>query len=166
MRSGELAKILGVSDQTLLNWMKEEGIQKHLSAEALGKAGNVQRIFLESDVLVMNTVRTLRARGTTSWDEIGRVLDTDHREREFPQNAIGSDMRTIPVPQAKQAAEYAAIILERDLALKRIDELNAELAKERAEREKVLREMNDLYRTIGRLEGRLEAQEDDLEDSP
>lgn len=165
MRSGELAKLLGVSDQTLLNWMKEPGVHKHLSPEALGKAGNVQRIFLESDVLVMNTIRTLRANGTSSWDEIGRILDTDHREREFPQNAMATDMRTIPVPQAKQAAEYAVLIQERDLALRRIDELNAELAKERTEKEKLLREMNELYRTIGRLEGRLETKGNNAEDS-
>jgi transketolase len=82
---------------------------------------------MESDVLVLNTVRMMRAKGIDDWDEIHDVLESGHREQEFPQNAIVTDMRTIPIMQAKQAADYAVIVHERDAALELAKRLEVQL---------------------------------------
>jgi DNA-binding transcriptional MerR regulator len=141
MKTGELAKLLGVSDQTLINWMSRPEIKPFMSEAALGEGGNTQRIYTESDVLVLNTVRMLRTVGSQDWNEIQKELEQGRREQEFPQNAIITDTRTIPMPQAKQAADYAVVVYERDSARELAKELKAQLeeAVQRA------RELEDKY---------------------
>ena len=153
MRSGELAKLLNVSDQTLINWMSRPEIRPFLSESAVGESGNTQRIYTESDVLVLNTVRILRAKGIQNWDEIQKKLDDGEREQEFPQNAIVTDNRTIPMPQAKQAAEYAVAIEQLNAALKRASDLEVLLAESKQEKAILQEKIYTLLREIGNLEG-------------
>jgi DNA-binding transcriptional MerR regulator len=156
MRSGELAKLLNVSDQTLINWMSRPEIRSFLSDSAIGESGNTQRIYTEGDVLVLNTVRILRAKGIQNWDEIQKKLDDGEREQEFPQNAIVTDNRTIPLPQAKQAAEYAVAIEQLNAALKRTSDLELLLVEAKRENAELRTEYNTLLRLVGKLEGKLE----------
>ena len=156
MRSGELAKLLNVSDQTLINWMSRPEIRPFLSDSAVGESGNTQRIYTESDVLVLNTVRILRAKGIQNWDEIQKKLDDGEREQEFPQNAIVTDNRTIPLPQAKQAAEYAVAIEQLNAALSKVNDLEDRLAESKRENAELRAEYNTLLRLVGNLEGKLE----------
>lgn len=160
MRSGELAKILGVADQTLLNWMKQPEVNPYFSREALGAAGSVQRIYTEEDAVILNTIRELRSNGTTDWREIGKMLADGFRKQEFPKNALITDTRVIPVPMAEQATQLAQILQERDSALERATELAQALDDERAGRKKdnelAQAELRRLEREIGKLEGRLE----------
>jgi DNA-binding transcriptional MerR regulator len=156
MRSGELAKLLNVSDQTLINWMSRPEIRPFLSDSAIGESGNTQRIYTESDVLVLNTVRILRAKGIQNWDEIQKKLDDGEREQEFPQNAIVTDNRTIPLPQAKQAAEYAVAIEQLNAALKRTSDLELLLVEAKRENADLRAEHNTLLRLVGKLEGKIE----------
>jgi DNA-binding transcriptional MerR regulator len=153
MRSGELAKLLNVSDQTLINWMSRPEIRPFLSDSAIGESGNTQRIYTESDVLVLNTVRILRAKGIQNWDEIQKKLDDGEREQEFPQNAIVTDNRTIPMPQARQAAEYAVAIEQLNAALKRASDLEVLLAESKQEKAVLQEKIYTLLREIGNLEG-------------
>ena len=153
MRSGELAKLLNVSDQTLINWMSRPEIRPFLSESAVGESGNTQRIYTESDVLVLNTVRILRAKGIQNWDEIQKKLDDGEREQEFPQNAIVTDNRTIPMPQARQAAEYAVAIEQLNAALKRASDLEVLLAESKQEKAVLQEKIYTLLREIGNLEG-------------
>jgi DNA-binding transcriptional MerR regulator len=156
MRSGELSKLLGISDQTLLNWMSREELKPYLSPSALGEAGNSHRIYTENDVLVLNSVRSLRVNNVSDWAEIAKTLQTGWRDQEFPQNAISRDDRLIPIPQAKQAAEFAAVLRERDAALAQIDDLKHQLADERTERKTLQERYEKLLREIGKLEGIIE----------
>jgi DNA-binding transcriptional MerR regulator len=153
MRSGELAKLLNVSDQTLINWMSRPEIRPFLSDSAAGESGNTQRIYTESDVLVLNTVRILRAKGIQNWDEIQKKLDDGEREQEFPQNAIVTDNRTIPMPQARQAAEYAVAIEQLNAAIKRASDLEVLLAESKQEKAVLQEKIYTLLREIGNLEG-------------
>jgi DNA-binding transcriptional MerR regulator len=153
MRSGELAKLLNVSDQTLINWMSRPEIRPFLSDSAVGESGNTQRIYTESDVLVLNTIRILRAKGIQNWDEIQKKLDDGEREQEFPQNAIVTDNRTIPMPQARQAAEYAVAIEQLNAALKRASDLEVLLAESKQEKAVLQEKIYTLLREIGNLEG-------------
>jgi DNA-binding transcriptional MerR regulator len=128
MKTGEAAKILGIDKATIYNWTAHPLLERFFSLEAKSKIAGTQRLLTESDVLVLNTIRTLRGSGKNDWGEIAAVLESGHRVQEFPQNAISSDPRVIPLPQAKQAAEVLAMRTERDAALQRVDELERRLA--------------------------------------
>ena len=159
MRSGELAKLLNVSDQTLINWMSRPEIRPFLSDTAVGESGNTQRIYTETDVLVLNTVRTLRAKGIQNWDEIQKKLDDGEREQEFPQNAIVTDNRTIPLPQAKQAAEYAIVVEQLKASQEKVNTLELLLSETKREHAELRAEYNTLLRLVGKLEGTIENME-------
>lgn len=160
MRSGELAKLLGVADQTLLNWMKQPEVKMFFSREALGDAGSVQRIYTEEDAIILNSIRELRSNGTNNWQEIAKLLSDGFRNLEFPKNALITDTRVIPVPMAEQATQLAQVVQERDSALERAIELSQELEAERSGRKKdnelAQAELRRLEREIGKLEGRIE----------
>ena len=160
MRSGELAKLLGVADQTLLNWMKEPEVNHYFSREALGSAGSVQRTYGEEDAIILNSIRELRSNGTSDWQEIAKLLADGFRNLEFPKNALITDTRVIPVPMAEQATQLAQVIQERDSAVERVTELANQLEEERAGRKRdnelAQSELRRLEREIGKLEGRIE----------
>lgn len=171
MKTGEIAKILGLDVSTVRKWIDTSNFSRFFSPSARGEHGNAHRFLTESDVLVLNTIRTLRTRDHADWDAIVAYLDSGQREQEFPENAISVDIRTIPVPQAEQAARTLAMMAERDAALQKVNELNdyvkrleqeREELRERLTREKeqvkeqLMREIMELMLKIGRLEGRLE----------
>ena len=175
MKTGELAAILGVSQVTVRAWVQNPVLERFFSTAARGKDGLTQRTYTESDVLVCNTIRHLRANNQhITWDEMAEYLDSGAREQEFPAHAIGSDMRTVSVHQAETSARAAATLAERDAALARVDELSQEIerlrteikntenqyraileSEQRAHREtteRLMREIADLNRKIGALE--------------
>ena len=160
MRSGELAKLLGVADQTLLNWMKQPEVKPYFSREALGSAGSVQSIYTEEDAIILNSIRELRSNGIHDWRVIAKSLENGVRNLEFPKNALITDTRVIPVPMAEQATQLAQVLQERDSALERTVELTRQLEEERAGRkrdgEQSQAELRRLEREIGKLEGRIE----------
>jgi DNA-binding transcriptional MerR regulator len=173
MKTGEAAKILGVDVATIRRWIERDEIAQFFSDSARSERGSTQRILTEADVLVLNTVLTLRTREKENdWEAIAAYLDSGRREQSFPQNAISADPRTIPLPQAEQSARAMATMAERDAALARVDELAAEIEKmqrehkaetealrrdHKAQSESLLREIAELSRQIGKLEGLLEA---------
>lgn len=160
MRTGELAFLLGISDQTIVSWTNHPGVRKFLSPEAIGAAGNIQRIFTESDVIVLNSIRSLRAKGRPDWNDVIATLEQGWRDRNFPQHAASRDVRTVPVPQAMQAAELAAMTRERDAALAQLDDLRQQVIEARQETERVREtltiKIEKLLREIGKLEGMIE----------
>lgn len=173
MKTGEIAKIIGVDRKTIRNWIDDYGLQDFFSPSARGEDGQVQRTLTEADVLVLNTIRSLKANGIHNWNAIRTHLEAGHRETEFPLNAIAVDTRTITVEQAQQSARALATMAERDAALKRVSELEAEIEELRAAnaalenekddiKEKLMREIMDLHRAIGKLEGKLEFYREQL----
>lgn len=157
MRIGELASALGVSRDAIMGWMDNPELNHFFSDGALLKAGGSQRVFTENDVLILNTIRHMRnAEKIRDWSLIAQRIEAGQLEQDFPQNAITTDNRTIPLPQAEQSARAAATLAERDAALARVKELEQALANEQAGRrsdmERFLRELAELRYTIGRLE--------------
>lgn len=158
MKTGEVAKILGVDAITVRRWIEREELNPFFSEGAKGEHGAAQRLLTESDVLVLNTVRALRTGDKVAeWRDIATYLESGERVQQFPQNAISADPRTIPLPQAEQSARAMATMAERDAALRKVNELESQLKEVRAENKELIREMMDLRQKIGKLEGLLEA---------
>lgn len=168
LKAGELAVALGVARDTLYTWMKRPEIIKYFSPGAMGEGGSAHRIFNENDVVVFTTITHLRyVESVTDWAAIAAFLDTGQRYTEFPQNAISADPRTVSVQQAEVSAKAMATLAERDAALERVKELEAQLekvqeqhrleverlqAKNVSDIERLLREMAELRYQIGKLE--------------
>lgn len=127
MRTGEIAKILGIDRATIYKWIAHPQLKQFFSREARGEGGTTQRLLMESDAAVLNTIRGLRTSGNSDWGEIARMLEEGYRITEFPQNAITSDSRVIPLAQARQAAEIVAMKGERDTALQQLSDLRSQL---------------------------------------
>jgi DNA-binding transcriptional MerR regulator len=189
MKTGELAKILNLDPKTIRNWIDNYGLEKLFSPSARGIDGNTQRILMEADVLILNTIHRLRAQNVNDWNEIKAHLESGDREREFPGNAIDAERRMIPIETLEQSAMALTTLRERDAALVQIKQLEAELSAERkrieellreagdierlreevaAERkenskriEELVREMGELREKIGRLQGKLEFYQED-----
>lgn len=186
MKTGELAKILSIDRETISNWIKNPLLSHFFTLGAKGEHGAAQRIFTESDVLVLNTIRAFRTSGKTDWGEIAAYLRSGQREQGFPQNAISSDPRTVPLPQAEQSARAMGTMAERNAALAKVRELENEVERLRSEyrdeitlmrnehkeyvsqllsdQKELMREISELNRQLGLLQGRLEARDEPHKD--
>lgn len=123
MRTGELALILGLDSQTILNWIKRDELSRFFSQDASGKSGSTRRQYTDSDVLTINTIRWLRTvEGVTDWSRIADYLDTGERTRGFPENSISADPRLIPVPHAEQSVKAHEALARLEEANKQIEE--------------------------------------------
>lgn len=159
MKSGEVANLLGVNQATVKNWVERPEFQRFFSDEARGE-GVVHRVYSNADMLVLNTIRHIRAgQSVADWQAIADALDAGQRIGQFPEGPIVSDQRTIPINQAEMSARAAATLAERDAALAEVDRLRGELKAERQQKDALMERIIELSMRIGRLEGRL-AEED------
>jgi DNA-binding transcriptional MerR regulator len=162
VKTGEAAMAMGIDVGTVRNWIDNQHLSAFFSDGAKGVAGNPHRVLNESDVLVLNTIRHLRATAMTEWGDIAQKLESGFRVQEFPQNAISTDLRTIPIPQAEQAAKYLATVAERDAALAKVGELEEyvnQLRQQIAQKETDIRELQEQ-----RLRDQRELQEQRMKD--
>lgn len=158
MKTGEAAKILDVTNNTIRAWIDHETLSRFFSPAARGETGSSHRRLTNDDLLVLNTIRYMRNnKKIDDWDQIASYLDTGQREQEFSTAAIDADMRTIPMPQAEQSARAAATLAERDAAFVRVKELEDELSKEREKHKEETDALHDELRRLERMIGRLEA---------
>lgn len=165
--TGEIAKRLGVDRKTLIDWITHEQLTPFFSESARKEHGSAHRQLTDEDILALNTIRQLRHMdGIADWQEIANYLLTGKRESEFPLHKLTMDTLTVSLPQAEQSAKAAATLAEREAALRRVAELEVyvealqtkitQLEREKdTEKERLLREMNTLYRQIGALEAEI-----------
>lgn len=146
MKTGELAKYLGISDETLRNWTVQDELSTYLSDDARGVSASAQRYFAQSDIEVLITVATLRNRdNVTDWMQIEQFLKSGKRYTDFPAAHLSFDSRTVSMTQAEHSAKAMATLSERDAALKRVDELQTQIANlQKAHREEVDRLRQEL----------------------
>lgn len=87
MRIGKVCKALGgIDNDTIKNWIERPELAKFFSPTAHGD-GVTQRDITESDLIVLNTVRSLRVTGTTDWVDIAARLDGGYRDAALPMEA-------------------------------------------------------------------------------
>lgn len=161
MRSGEAAKILGVDRNTIYNWTQNPEFSHFFSPGAKMEDGSAQRILTQSDLLVLNTIRTKRGQGIADWKEIAAVLESGERVQEFPQNAISADPRTVPIYQAEQSAKALATVTERDQILENLAKAEKEIARRQEIEEQLREEIAKLQEKLGGLAERLIREERD-----
>lgn len=142
LKTGKAGLFLDVNLRTLKNWI--ERFPEFFSAAARGE-NVMQRSLNETDLIVLNTIKTLRSQGIQEWDVIGERLKAGYRVSDIPDTAIFVDMGATPV----QAVQRAIVTRqELDIALEKIneqadliDELEAQLKQTQAEATTVEREL-------------------------
>lgn len=164
MRIGELASSLGISKDAVQAWVHHPELEHFFSDGAKLGAGASQRVFNENDVLILNTVRHMRnTEKVKDWSLIAQRIEKKDYEQDFPQNAIATDTRVIPIQQAEQSAKAMHTLAERDAAIAQVNELHSRIAalekqletertQHKQDLERLLREIAALNREIGRLE--------------
>src|SRR5436190_1688243 len=110
MKSGRIAKSLGVDVKTIINWSSHPLLQKFFSPGA-SKPEQYQRDFNEEDLLVLNTIRIYRTKNA-DWSEISVLLENGERITELPPNALLVET-TAPIAQY---GRMVTLIAERDNA--------------------------------------------------
>lgn len=173
MRVGIAAQSLGVDPKTINNWVDNELLAPYFSPSARGE-NTGRRDFTDDDLLTLNTIRVERSKMSskdTDWQVIADVLGAGRRDRQMPPQAMTVDTGMSMIAQTER---MVSTINDRDAALRRVDELEAERrdllarlerleaariadverleAGRRADLERLLREQADLRARIATLE--------------
>lgn len=179
MKTGKVAKVFGIDRKTVTNWTDMPQFKKFFTSEARG-IDRTQRDYIEPDLLVINTIRSLRNQGM-NWDEIAAALNSGERERELPASAmlvettapIAQYGRIVELQTALEATEEQVELLQeeverlREELQKRVDSVREDERQRAQEREqRLLDEIINLNRQMVRLEIRVEMlQEKGTEDN-
>lgn len=160
MRSGELARRLGVSDPLIRKWSGQYA--QYLTKRAGRPRPGQEREFDDSDQLVMATVAHLRDEGL-GHDQIEQQLADGWRVEHVPP---------LPDPDVDEARRRVDLVPADRLAraMDRIDQLQVEVDRLIAERDKavaesraVMERLADLREELGSARARAELLEQELE---
>jgi DNA-binding transcriptional MerR regulator len=173
MKTGKVAKAFGVDRKTISNWTEMPQFKKFFTTDALG-INRTQRDYLETDLLIINTIRVLRNRGD-DWNEIADFLEKGERERELPASAmlvettapIAQYGRIVELQTALEAAEEQIEQLqdEIDRLQQRVDSVRNEERQVAREREQELvGQIIHLNKELTRLEVRMEMMQENQDD--
>lgn len=181
--TGQAAKQIGVNLKTITNWIDKEELSRFFSRDAGKDRNTPHRQLTHGDMDVLLTINYLMnvSKSDHSWEQIAAYLDTGKRETQYPISGETLDTKTVTMNQAEQLARSAMVVAERDAALQRVGELEERITKiesdhkaeiefvrqaHKAELDKLLNEIRQLNREVGRLEGRISSTSQDLEESP
>ena len=160
MKTGEVAKMLGVSPKTITNWTDEEAFAQFFSDEAKGNVDSgTQRDFSTDDILVLNTIRVHKSRRNT-WSDVAELMQTGHRETELPASAA----LTQTVSAVDQLSQLMSIKSERDTALAQLEDAMFEIERLRDQDKDRQSQIIDLNKQIARLELKLEMLQEQIKD--
>lgn len=148
MKSGKVAKMLGIDRRTITNWTDREEFSRFFSPEGRNLTTGFQRTYTESDVLVLNTIRIERDRGAT-WDDIEHMLHNGERHLDLPPSALTVET-TAPVAQYGKIQAYEARI---EILESRVDEMQQILT----EKDEMI---GDLREEIGMLKAMLRMEKE------
>jgi DNA-binding transcriptional MerR regulator len=168
MKTGTVTGIFNLDAKTVMMWT--DRYKEFFSPEATRSAGNTQRDYNESDIIILNSVRQLRYSGVKDWEEIRNKLAGGWRYTVLPEGAatVGETQMTVYAKTVQTASERdnaVAQLEELELELSAKDELIEQLRQENVmTKETLLREMGELRakleREIGQLQGELRVYKD------
>src|SRR5579871_152583 len=121
MKTGKVAKSLGVDQKTITNWTDHVMLRRFFSKEALAESGQTQRDYTDYDLLILNTVRTERTKNT-DWADIAEILESGKFDQNLPPTALLVESAA-PI---QQYGKIMALTIERDTALKDVERLKRE----------------------------------------
>ena len=151
-----IQRLYDVSPQTVRNWTNE--FAQHLSMSATPKTGQRRQYTLE-DLTVFTLVKEMTDKGFT-YEEIAVSLGNGDRG-DIPEGAKkGDDEDPLNNASPEEVARTLALIRERDTALGRIEELLKENTKKDEQLVDLNKQISELNREIGRLEVRLEMEQE------
>lgn len=149
MKTGEIAKSLGLNPKTISLWVERQELHHLFSLGAKKELGKPQRDFNFDDQIILNTIRYLRSEeGVVDWEDIAEQIQDGYRQTEMPATYFVTETTT-PV---KAYTSLIEIKNHLDDALSERRRLQEELDFEKVDRRKVESELN---REIGRLEGEI-----------
>lgn len=149
MKTGEIAKSLGLHPKTITLWVERKEFAGLFSPGAMKEIGKAQREFNLEDQIVLNTIRFLRnEQGITGWDDIANQIAGGYRQTSMPADYFVTETTT-PI---KAYTSLLEVKNQLDDAINERDRLREELDNEREDRRKTESELN---REIGRLEAEL-----------
>ena len=167
MKIGEVADQLGVTTQTIRNWVKRPALLPLFSPAASGAPGSPAD-FSDSDFLLLNSIRALMETSKGVWSEVEAQLVGGWREPLLPDRAAivaVNNHAAMQLAGRAQSAEdaRAELALRIEDLQKRLDD---EQDKHRGSVERLTREIGDaraelaeanlllkLYRKRNRIDG-------------
>jgi DNA-binding transcriptional MerR regulator len=163
MKSGDLARLFGVSSEAIRQWT--EVFAEFLSDEAQAK-NTRQRLYNDTDVLVLATVARYSADGLSRAHIREKLTNGERVEHPGIAN-YGVDTRMVPAAAVEQLVDATELRIELEQVKAERDKLLEMLDNERTqgrERDTQLRneikllqdQVVQLQRELGRAEGRLE----------
>jgi hypothetical protein len=192
MKTGKVAKALGIDLKTVTNWIQRNELKDFFSPGAKLESGKTQRDFDFNDQVLLNTIRYFRGeQGEKDWEKIASEIRSGYRQTEMPDSFYTTETTTSmqvyiqmldvknrleiisserdqlrDALEAERARFDTALEKERTRLQNESDRdrirLQGELDKERIDRRE---KESDLNREIGRLLGQLDfLQQKDDED--
>ncbi len=124
MKAAKSARALGINERTLKLWISHPALSPFFSERA--RLEGSQRELSDDDLLVANTIRTLRAgvaNNAANWSGIAERLKSGHRDRNLPPEAAMVDTGLTVMAQHERMIE---VTKDHQQALARVSELEAE----------------------------------------
>jgi len=159
MKTGDLVKQFGVSDQTIRHWVAE--FSAYLS-DGAKKKGARQSVFNSDDFIILATVQSLSSEGH-SFKLIHQKMEEGYRVENISAATVGyDDGRVVPaaaveqiIDSAELRTELEVIKSERDELRMRVQKLKNVLEETQVENKSLLKELGELRERLGRAEGEL-----------
>lgn len=147
MKTGQIASALGVSDDTIRNWLARYPAyfeQRH----------SRQRSYTEADYAILATIASLASDGKST-AEIEAMLKSGFRVDSANTTAPGVDIRLMPAAIVEQLIDSAELRIELEVLKSDHAKTLDLLAQSNAENKTLHEAITKLNREIGRLEGEL-----------
>ena len=162
MKTGKVAKLFGIDNNTVVDWTTR--FPEFFTSEALGETRS-QREYQPEDLIVINTIRAAR-KDNTPWEQIRADLEAGERVTALPPEimtmqgdsalVLYTQLRTAQLELRNAQEEIERLrssLAEKDLLMRdALREKDAVLI----EKDKILLERE---RALGRLEGLAELYE-------
>lgn len=139
MKMSKVAKMIGVDRRTIYNWVTHQSLE-HLFSEAARNEWD--RDLDENDIFVINTINHLRQNVTTDWEKIAEKIEEGYQYTDFSIGAVDVDTGKTPLQQFTRAL---AVAHERDVALRKLEEVQKQLQEIEARHEARVDHLREQY---------------------
>ena len=177
MKTGTIARSLGIDIKTITNWLNRDEFRDFFSSSAKLETGKAHREFDFNDQILLNTIRHLRhEQGEKDWEKITAQIQSGFRQTEMPDSYHTTENTT----SMKVYTQMIEIKNQLDLIVVERDQLRTELEKERGRSQKELTEQrarseiefekerirlrSELKEERTRLQGELKAEREEIID--